>query len=48
MAKTCLNRVLGHCKKCKKDYSPNHYPNNLDCPKYKEVEIIFFEVKKKT
>jgi len=43
--KTCVNRFLGHCPKCKHDYDPNHKPNNLDCPRYKEIEIVIFEVK---
>jgi len=44
--KTCLNRFIGRCKECKRDYE-NHHPNNLDCPDYKEIYIDVFEVKKR-
>ncbi len=43
--KTCLNRLLGYCPECARDYDPNHHPNNYDCEKYKEVEILSLEIK---
>ncbi|CAK0754700.1 hypothetical protein CCP1ISM_590003 [Azospirillaceae bacterium] len=46
LEKTCLNRFLGKCKNCKIDYLP-HYPNNYDCPKYKELKIVVFYVYRK-
>ena len=42
---TCLNRMINRCTKCIKDYAPNHHPNNLDCPNYREVKLRTFEVK---
>ena len=45
--KTCLNRFLGKCKGCSRDYNSNHHPNNLDCPKYKEIGVLTFEIKEK-
>ena len=44
--KTCLYRFLGNCKNCKEDYDPRHKPNNYDCPRYHEIQILTFEVKK--
>ena len=41
--KTCLNRFLGRCKKCSRDYDPDHHPNNLDCPRYYEIAILIIE-----
>ena len=41
--KTCLNRFLGNCKSCSRDYNPEHHPNNLDCSRYYEIEIATFE-----
>jgi len=46
MGKTCLNRLIRTCEtinkggKCKKDYNPNHYPNNYHCPNYHEVTLL--------
>lgn len=42
---TCLNRMLGKCPNCERDYDTTHHPNNLDCPKYKSVGMRFFNVK---
>jgi len=42
---TCVNRVLGKCKKCTINYDPNKRPNNLDCPAYVAVKIMEYEVK---
>jgi hypothetical protein len=36
---TCLNRLLGNCENCKKDYD-NHHPNNYDCQNYIEVHLL--------
>ena len=45
MVKTCLNRLIGRCKKlCKQDYDISHHPNNYDCKDYQEVNLITFEV----
>ncbi len=44
---TCLNRTLGRCKGCKKDYDPKHCPNNYDCPHYIPHILRTFEVKDK-
>ena len=30
---------IGKCGHCKIDRDLNHYPNNLDCPNYKEMRI---------
>ena len=43
--KTCLNRFLGRCKGCSRDYNQKHHPNNLDCPNYKELHILVIDVK---
>lgn len=43
--KTCLNRFLGRCEKCTRDYDPGHHPNNLDCPNYHEIEVLIVELK---
>jgi len=37
--RTCLYRFIGQCKNCEIDYE-EHHPNNLDCPRYKEVPIF--------
>ena len=42
---TCLNRMIGNCFDCKKDYNPKHHPNNRDCPNYHEIKIRTFKVK---
>lgn len=42
--KTCLNRFLGHCEGCKRDYNQNHHPNNIDCPNYQEMAILIVNV----
>jgi hypothetical protein len=41
--RTCLNRFLGICKHCKEDYS-EHHPNNEDCPRYRELSLIVFDL----
>ena len=41
--RTCINRFLGthpECQTCERDYNPAHFPNNLDCPRYKEMHVI--------
>ena len=45
--KTCLNRFLGNCKECIRDYDPKHHPNNLDCPRYYEISIVIYKVEEK-
>ena len=40
---TCLNRWLGRCTKCSRDYNP-HHPNNLDCKDYIPTSPITFYV----
>lgn len=45
--RTCLNRFIGRCKDCKQDYSQGHHPNNLDCPNYREMKLVIFEVKER-
>jgi len=42
--KTCLNRLLKRCKKCKRDYDTKHHPNNLDCPNYHEINILIVNI----
>ena len=37
--------MLGMCPGCVRDYDPEHHPNNLDCPRYREVVIVIYEVK---
>ena len=44
---TCVDRLTKNCKDCKKDYNPNHHPNNLDCVNYKEAVVRIFKVKEK-
>ena len=46
---TCLNRLLRRCEEeiCKRDYNSDHHPNNYDCPKYHETNIIMINVKKR-
>ena len=41
---TCLNRFIGRCKHCKRDYDQSHHPNNLDCPEYREMRLVIFNV----
>lgn len=43
--KTCVNRFLRLCEDCTEDYNTDHHPNNTDCPRYKEIELIIIEVK---
>jgi len=43
--KTCLNRFLGRCVGCKRDYDTSHHPNNLDCKDYKLISILYFTIK---
>ena len=38
--RTCVNRVLGFCPNCERDYNLEHHPNNLDCPRYKEMHVM--------
>lgn len=42
--KTCLNRLIGRCDGCERDYNAEHHPNNYDCPNYKEVNINIINV----
>ena len=42
--KDCLNRVLGRCKGCKRDYNHEHHPNNLDCPRHKGISMFIVEI----
>lgn len=44
LEKTCLNRFLGKCPGCERDYDTSHYPNNYDCPDYKEIHFGAFYV----
>ena len=44
--KTCLNRFLGHCSNCSRDYNENHHPNNLDCPNYVPLDLLIAEVER--
>jgi len=39
LEETCLNRFLGRCENCSRDYE-NHYPNNYDCKNYKGIKMI--------
>ena len=41
----CLHRFTGHCRGCKRDYSREHHPNNIDCPMYKEISLLIIEIK---
>jgi len=45
--KTCLNRFLGRCSNCSRDYNENHHPNNLDCPNYVPLELLVAKVKER-
>ena len=43
--RTCVNRFLAsypECETCERDYNPAHYPNNLDCLRYKEMHVVGF------
>lgn len=46
MGKTCLNRLIGRCEniinggRCQRDYDITHHPNNYDCRKYHEVNLL--------
>jgi len=44
MIVTCLNRYLGRCPKCKRDYDPEHHPNNLDCREYESLSLSIRDV----
>jgi hypothetical protein len=46
--KTCLHRLFGECKECKKDYNLQHHPNNYDCGSYQEINMLVFKIKDKT
>jgi hypothetical protein len=39
----CLNRIIGRCPKCTRDYSS--HPNNRDCPNYHPIQLNIYEVK---
>ena len=41
--RTCVNRFLGLCEDCVEDYE-SHHPNNLDCPRYKEMHVVGYSV----
>lgn len=41
--KTCLNRLVGICKDCERDYE--NEVNNLSCWRYVEVNLSMMEVK---
>jgi len=41
---TCLNRYLGRCPKCKRDYDQEHHPNNLDCPHYQRLVLAVADI----
>ena len=43
--RVCLHKFLGDCPGCTVDLDVNHHPNNYDCPGFKPVLIIIFEVK---
>ena len=43
---TCLNRFIGKCKGCTRDYNKEHHPNNLDCPNYREIPISIVNIEK--
>ena len=45
--KTCLNRFLGQCKGCDRDYNIEHHPNNYDCPRHIPFSLLIFDVKEK-
>lgn len=45
--KTCLYRFLKECKNCSPDYNLSHHPNNYDCPRYHEINILEFVVEEK-
>jgi len=47
VTKTCLNRFLGICKHCRLDYDERHHPNNLDCPRYRELSLIVWDLQDK-
>lgn len=48
VVKICINQFLNiGCPHCKIDRDPSHYPNNLDCPGYKETTICYSEVIRK-
>jgi hypothetical protein len=37
--RTCLHRMIGECKNCLENYSPQNRPNNTDCKRYYEVNL---------
>jgi len=41
---TCLNRLIGRCRDCSEDMDPSHHPNNTDCPMFRPVALLTFEV----
>ncbi|MDO8516987.1 MAG: hypothetical protein Q7S33_02575 [Nanoarchaeota archaeon] len=41
--KDCLHRQTKLCKDCTRDYDPEHYPNNYNCPSYHEIKIGLVE-----
>jgi len=43
--KECINRFLGKCKNCTRDYDLTHYPNNYNCCGYTEMNIFSLNVK---
>jgi hypothetical protein len=32
--------MIGQCNNCTPDYDTTHHPNNLDCPRYREVPLL--------
>ena len=46
---TCVYQTANQCrlfrKRCNRDYSPDHFPNNMNCEHYKPKTIYEIEVK---
>jgi hypothetical protein len=40
----CIHRLLGECGGCVQDLDLDHHPNNLDCPRYQAVGIVFLSL----
>ena len=43
----CLHKFLSQCPDCWRDIHEDHHPNNLDCPRYKEIVVVFYDFRKK-
>jgi hypothetical protein len=44
LEKTYINRFLGKCEGCSRDYDPKHYPNNKDCKMHEYLNVVYYEV----